>query len=153
MKKLIILFFLNSIFSQQQIFDIDYKKMSEIIENESTVVVDVRTADEFNSFRIKNSINIDYYCKNFLDSISSYREKKNIILYCRSGRRSYYAAKLMQEKGFNKIYNLKGGVLGVKKKNLDFKSLNNLCPFPFFCSIKKVFTYTFKTAFFKKFNP
>ena len=125
MKKLIILFFLNSMFSQQQIFDIDYKKMSEIIENESTVVVDVRTADEFNSFRIKNSINIDYYSKNFLDSISSYREKKNIILYCRSGRRSYYAAKLMQEKGFNKIYNLKGGVLEVKKKNLDFKSLNN----------------------------
>ena len=125
MKKLIILFFLNSIFSQQQIFDIDYKKMSEIIENESTVVVDVRTADEFNSFRIKNSINIDYYSKNFLDSISSYKEKKNIILYCRSGRRSYYAAKLMQEKGFNKIYNLKGGVLEVKKKNLDFKSLNN----------------------------
>ena len=125
MKKLIILFFLNSIFSQQQIFDIDYKKMSEIIENESTVVVDVRTADEFNSFRIKNSINVDYYSKNFLDSISSYREKKNIILYCRSGRRSYYAAKLMQEKGFNKIYNLKGGVLEVKKKNLDFKSLNN----------------------------
>ena len=125
MKKLIILFFLNSIFSQQEIFDIDYKKMSEIIENESTVVVDVRTADEFNSFRIKNSINIDYYSKNFLDSISSYREKKNIILYCRSGRRSYYAAKLMQEKGFNKIYNLKGGVLEVKKKNLDFKSLNN----------------------------
>ena len=79
MKKLIILFFLNSIFSQQQIFDIDYKKMSEIIENESTVVVDVRTADEFNSFRIKNSINIDYYSKNFLDSISSYGEKKNII--------------------------------------------------------------------------
>ena len=124
MKKLIILFFLNSIFSQQQIFDIDYKKMSEIIENESTVVVDVRTADEFNSFRIKNSINIDYYSKNFLDSISSYR-RENIILYCRSGRRSYYAAKLMQEKGFNKIYNLKGGVLEVKKKNLDFKSLNN----------------------------
>ncbi|MAQ59840.1 MAG: hypothetical protein CMC49_01240 [Flavobacteriaceae bacterium] len=125
MKKLIILFFLNSIFSQQQIFDIDYKKMSDILENESTVVVDVRTADEFDSFRIKNSINIDYYSKNFLDSISSYKEKKNIILYCRSGRRSYYAAKLMQEKGFNKIYNLKGGILEVKKKNLDFKSLNN----------------------------
>ena len=88
-------------------------------------MIDVRTADEFNSFRIKNSINIDYYSKNFLDSISSYIKKKNIILYCRSGRRSYYAAKLMQEKGFNKIYNLKGGVLEVKKKNLDFKSLNN----------------------------
>ena len=125
MKKLIILFFINSVFSQQQILDIDYKKMSEIIENESTVVVDVRTADEFNSLRIKNSINIDYYSKDFLDSISSFKDKKNIILYCRSGRRSYYAAKLLQQKGFNNIYNLEGGILEVKKKNLEFKSLNN----------------------------
>ena len=125
MKKLIILFFINSIFSQQQILDIDYKKMSKILDMDSTVLIDVRTVDEFNSFRIKNSINIDYYSKGFLDSISSFKDKKNIILYCRSGRRSYYAAKLLQQKGFNNIYNLEGGVLEVKKKNLEFKSLNN----------------------------
>ena len=125
MKKLIILLFINSIFSQQQILDIDYKKMSKILDMDSTVLIDVRTADEFNSFRIKNSINIDYYNTSFLDSISSFKEKKNIILYCRSGRRSYYAAKLIQEKGFNNIYNLEGGILQVKKKNLEFKSFNN----------------------------
>ena len=125
MKKLVVLFFINSIFSQQQILDIDYKKMSEILDRESTVLIDVRTTDEFNSFRIKNSINIDYYSKVFLDSISLFKDKKNIILYCRSGRRSYYAAKLIQQKGFNNIYNLEGGVLQVKKKNLEFKSLNN----------------------------
>ena len=125
MKKLVVLLFINSIFSQQQILDIDYKKMSEILDRESTVLIDVRTADEFNSFRIKNSINIDYYSKVFLDSISLFKDKKNIILYCRSGRRSYYAAKLLQQKGFNNIYNLEGGVLQVKKKNLEFKSLNN----------------------------
>ena len=125
MKKLIILLFINSIFSQQQILDIDYKKMSEILDRESTVLIDVRTTDEFNSFRIKNSINIDYYSKVFLDSISLFKDKKNIILYCRSGRRSYYAAKLLQQKGFNNIYNLEGGVLQVRKKNLEFKSLNN----------------------------
>ncbi|MAQ59642.1 MAG: hypothetical protein CMC49_00190 [Flavobacteriaceae bacterium] len=125
MKKLIILLFINSIFSQQQILDIDYKKMSKILDMDSTVLIDVRTVDEFNSFRIKNSINIDYYSKGFLDSISSFKDKKNIILYCRSGRRSYYAAKLLQQKGFNNIYNLEGGVLEVKKKNLEFKSLNN----------------------------
>ena len=125
MKKLVVLFFINSIFSQQQILDIDYKKMSEILDRESTVLIDVRTTDEFNSFRIKNSINIDYYSKVFLDSISLFKDKKNIILYCRSGRRSYYAAKLLQQKGFNNIYNLEGGVLQVKNKNLEFKSLNN----------------------------
>ena len=99
--------------------------MSKILDRDSTVLIDVRTKDEFNSFRIKNSINIDYYSKVFLDSISLFKDKKNIILYCRSGRRSYYAAKLLQQKGFNNIYNLEGGVLQVKKKNLEFKSLNN----------------------------
>ena len=124
MKKLIILLFINSIFSQQQILDIDYKKMSKILDRDSTVLIDVRTVDEFNSFRIKNSINIDYYSKGFLDSISSFKDKKNIILYCRSGRRSYYAAKLLQQKGFNNIYNLEGGILEVKKKNLESSTTN-----------------------------
>ena len=79
MKKLIIMLFINSIFSQQQILDIDYKKMSKILDMDSTVLIDVRTADEFNSFRIKNSINIDYYSTSFLDSISSFKEKKNFF--------------------------------------------------------------------------
>lgn len=125
MKKVLILFFINLIHSQQPIIDIDFERMSEILERDSTILIDVRTPDEYNSFRIKSSINIDYYNPAFLDSISSYKAKKNIIFYCRSGRRSYYAAKLIQQKGFNMIYNLKGGVLEVKKKNLEFKSLNN----------------------------
>ena len=125
MKKVLILFFINIIYSQQPIIDIDFERMSEILERDSTILIDVRTPDEYNSFRIKSSINIDYYNPAFLDSISSYKAKKNIIFYCRSGRRSYYAAKLIQQKGFNMIYNLKGGVLEVKKKNLEFKTLNN----------------------------
>ncbi|RCL69035.1 MAG: rhodanese-like domain-containing protein [Cryomorphaceae bacterium] len=125
MKKVLILFFINIIYSQQPIIDIDFERMSEILERDSTILIDVRSPDEYNSFRIKSSINIDYYNPAFLDSISSYKAKKNIIFYCRSGRRSYYAAKLIQQKGFNMIYNLKGGVLEVKKKNLEFKSLNN----------------------------
>ena len=125
MKKVLILFFINLIYSQPPIIDIDFERMSEILERDSTILIDVRTPDEYNSFRIKSSINIDYYNPAFLDSISSYKAKKNIIFYCRSGRRSYYAAKLIQQKGFNMIYNLKGGVLEVKKKNLEFKSLNN----------------------------
>jgi len=125
MKKVLILFFINLIYSQQPIIDIDFERMSEILERDSTILIDVRTPDEYNSFRIKSSINIDYYNPAFLDSISSYKAKKNIIFYCRSGRRSYYAAKLIQQKGFNMIYNLKGGVLEVKKKNLEFKTFNN----------------------------
>ena len=61
MKKFLILFFINLIYSQQPIIDIDFERMSEILERESTVLIDVRTPDEYNSFRLKSSINIDYY--------------------------------------------------------------------------------------------
>ena len=34
-----------------------------------------------------------------------------IILYCRSGRRSYLCAVKLSENGFKEVYNLKGGIL------------------------------------------
>jgi rhodanese-related sulfurtransferase len=35
-----------------------------------------------------------------------------VVLYCRSGRRSAEAAKLLLEKGYEDVYNLEGGILG-----------------------------------------
>lgn len=34
-----------------------------------------------------------------------------VVIYCRSGSRSAWAARLLQERGFEKVLNLKGGVL------------------------------------------
>jgi adenylyltransferase/sulfurtransferase len=34
-----------------------------------------------------------------------------IVVYCRSGSRSAWAAKLLQSKGYERVLNLKGGVL------------------------------------------
>ena len=34
-----------------------------------------------------------------------------IILYCRSGRRSYLSAIILSENGFKEVYNLEGGIL------------------------------------------
>jgi adenylyltransferase/sulfurtransferase len=37
---------------------------------------------------------------------------KEIVLYCRSGRRSEWAARILLGKGYERVWNLKGGVLG-----------------------------------------
>ncbi len=37
---------------------------------------------------------------------------KEIVLYCRSGRRSDWAARILLGKGYERVWNLKGGVLG-----------------------------------------
>jgi rhodanese-related sulfurtransferase len=36
---------------------------------------------------------------------------KEIVLYCRSGRRSDWAGKILLQKGYSRVLNLKGGVL------------------------------------------
>jgi adenylyltransferase/sulfurtransferase len=37
---------------------------------------------------------------------------RELVLYCRSGRRSEWAARILLENGYERVYNLKGGVLG-----------------------------------------
>ncbi len=43
---------------------------------------------------------------------------KPIIVYCRSGNRSISAASKLKKKGFNRVYNLAGGILAWQKEKL-----------------------------------
>ncbi len=37
---------------------------------------------------------------------------KDVLLYCRSGARSYHACTYMQQQGFTNVINLRGGIIG-----------------------------------------
>nr|WP_279381355.1 rhodanese-like domain-containing protein [Candidatus Thiosymbion oneisti] len=39
-------------------------------------------------------------------------QDKEVILYCRSGVRSYHACAYLMEQGFNNVTNLRGGIIG-----------------------------------------
>lgn len=87
---------------------IDANKAMTIINEESnTVIIDVRSSEEYNEGHIKNAINIP------LDEIKdiNYNKETNIILYCATGVRSSEAAKELSSLGYTKIYNLDGGLL------------------------------------------
>ena len=47
----------------------------------------------------------------FVDRMTELDPEAEIVLYCRSGRRSEWAAKLLLEAGFSSVLNLRGGVL------------------------------------------
>ena len=78
---------------------------------EDSVIVDVRTASEFEFGHIPNSINLDYLEEDFLEKIESLDKSKNYFIYCRSGRRSIRVCTWMRNGGFDnqKIYNLDKG--------------------------------------------
>ena len=82
-------------------------------ESEESVIIDVRTDDEFSTGYIEGAVNIDFYMGNkFISEIYKLDKSKSYFIYCKSGARSGQTCELMKQKGFKKVYNLEGGILG-----------------------------------------
>ena len=101
-------------------------KMNQLKSNEwseylgktpKSLILDVRTADEYESGYIKNAVNMDIYGgSDFIESIKKLKKNYSYFVYCRSGARSAQACQLMQQMGFEKVFNLDGGILAWEGK-------------------------------------
>ena len=120
---LIIFFFFLHSYSQP--FTINYNEYLELSKKNKFKLIDVRTVDEFNLNRLANSINIDFYDSVFLERFEKFNKEDNILLYCRSGRRSLLGAEILVKNGYKNIYDLKGGVISIDKSILDFTPLDD----------------------------
>ena len=82
--------------------------LTEII-NDGAYLVDVRSPREFSQNQVKGSVNIP------LDSIPSqlakFKNKKHIIVFCRSGNRSSQAKSYLEQNGFANVVN--GGTVEI----------------------------------------
>ena len=85
---------------------------TKLKDDDKGVLLDTRTQSEYNERHIPNSILIDFMDPKFRDEIDKLDRDKNYYLYCRSGNRSYHAAKLMLNMGFENVYNLADGIIG-----------------------------------------
>ena len=90
----------------------------EVLENtisglsrKGYAVIDVRTPVEYEEGHIEGAQNIDVKSGAFVTEIENFQNPTPLLVYCRSGRRSLYAAQVMVSFGFQKIYDLEGGFL------------------------------------------
>lgn len=96
----------------------DVKGFAELIDSGDVVILDVRTAEEFEEGHIKGAILIDQNKSDFLEQVKQQLPKeKTIAIYCRSGRRSANAAERLAKEGYIPV-NLKGGILEWTKENM-----------------------------------
>lgn len=90
----------------------------EFKENsKNQTIIDIRTPEEFASGHIDGAININLFDKTFLDQISKLDKTKPIYMYCRSGSRSRSASKKVSNLGFEKVYDLQGGIIYWARNN------------------------------------
>lgn len=98
----------------QVIKDISVTEANALIQANASspdfIVIDVRTADEYATGHLPNTINIDYYLKNFSQEISKLDRTRKYLLYCRTGARSAGARDVMKSLGFTDINNMTGGI-------------------------------------------
>lgn len=71
-------------------------------------LLDVRTPSEWAQGNVANATKCDFNSSNFKLSVAQLDKSKPVFVYCAAGGRSAKAAKILEELGFEKIYNLKG---------------------------------------------
>jgi len=85
---------------------------TQIVAQKEMPLIDVRTPKEFAEGHIDGAVNIDVKASNFAERVQSYQGK--VAVYCRGGRRSLSAAKILAAQGCT-VYNLDGGILAWQK--------------------------------------
>lgn len=88
-----------------------------MIEEDSFVLIDVRTLEEYSEGHIKGAVNLDFYKTTFEDDIDELDKRKRYLVYCRSGNRSRQAMYLMRDLGFEEVYNLSDGIISWNENN------------------------------------
>jgi len=93
--------------------DAPVHKIKTIPEN--AIVIDVRTPQEFQSGHIKNAINIPYEVIGFKMKDVTEEKDREVLLYCRTGRRSGIALETLKKLGYTHAKNV-GGYETFKKQ-------------------------------------
>lgn len=114
MKPLLYLFVFATILSCSQGDDrkvniVTSSEMKEIMSQDSVQLIDVRTLEEFREGHLKNAQNL-IFDEDFAQKIQTLDKSKPVAVYCKTGRRSSECSDILKKAGFEKIYELEGGL-------------------------------------------
>jgi len=99
-------------------------KWNKLISNKKTILIDARKPFEHDVGTFKGSINpkINNF-REFPHYLKKLDKKQTIAMFCTGGIRCEKAGVYLEKKGFNNVYQLKGGIINYLKKINKNKSL------------------------------
>jgi len=90
----------------------------QLMNTEDVVVLDVREPAETTGGKIAKAIQIPVSgLAKRIDELLKHKDK-SLLVYCKTGTRSGLACKELDKHGFEKLYNLSGGVLAWQEAHL-----------------------------------
>jgi rhodanese-related sulfurtransferase len=86
--------------SQEQLLEHQAKHPKHLL------VLDVRSPEEFKEGHVPGAVNVPY--DQIATRLSEVPKDKDVVLYCRSGRRAGIAAEVLQANGYTRLSHLEG---------------------------------------------
>ncbi len=94
------------------------QEVTLLINHEDAVILDIREAKEYAQGHILNSVHIPLSTlSDKMGLLKKYKDRP-IIASCLSGGRSAQACRILKKEGFEKVHNLKGGIVAWQNANL-----------------------------------
>ncbi|GIO26900.1 rhodanese-like domain-containing protein [Ornithinibacillus bavariensis] len=90
------------------ITNISVQEAKDKFKDNNVQFIDVRTPSEYKADHRKPFKNIPL--ANLLSKIDTLNKEKEVVVICQSGIRSAKAAKVLKKQGFQKVYNVRGGM-------------------------------------------
>lgn len=109
---------------------VDANAFNTLIEDENTVLVDMRNHYESEIGHFKNAVtpDVDTFRESLdiiEDDLKDHKTDKNLVMYCTGGIRCEKASAYFKHKGFKNVFQLEGGIIEytrqVNEKNLENK--------------------------------
>ena len=89
--------------------NVGVEEFDRLRTNKNTVVLDVRTEDEFNSGHVPGAINLDYTSSDFRERLAKLDKSKTYLVHCAAGVRSAKACGVLDKASFTNLVNLEPG--------------------------------------------
>jgi rhodanese-related sulfurtransferase len=93
-------------------------KIEKHRDDQDFVVLDVRTHGEYQTEHLENALLLDVNSNDFEGELDKMDKDKTYFVYCKAGRRSLNAIKLMKKDGYENLININGGIDKWKSKRL-----------------------------------
>ena len=100
---------------------VNASEFNSLIEDDNTVVVDMRNHYESEIGHFKNAVtpDVDTFRESLdliEEDLKDHKETKNLVMYCTGGIRCEKASAYYKHKGFKNVYQLEGGIINYARE-------------------------------------
>lgn len=106
---LCLLFVTLNIHAGEKAKDVSVQEAQKLIQEGKVIVLDVRTAEEFQEGHIEGAKNVDFNAKDFAEQVKALGTSKPVLVHCQAGGRSGRSLPKLEQLNFPAIYHMNEG--------------------------------------------